>query len=127
AVTRERMAAGCTPELDEAEYHDFTSYFFAALSGRDRVGRTVTGADYNHDGRVGMDEAYAYSLAHDISIDVPVCTSDVFLRRAVVSDDSEVFQTPFSVVRSWAAPAQGAALDELSQTLKLTGENRVEV
>ena len=51
---------------------------FAALTGRDRVGRRVAGADYNGDGRVGMDEAYCYTLIHDDSIDAPVCTSDVF-------------------------------------------------
>src|SRR5262249_5006469 len=73
ATTRDRPAAGCTPEVNEAEYHDFTSYFFAALTRQDRVGRPVTGADYNHDGRVGMDEAFAFSLIHDASIDVPVC------------------------------------------------------
>src|SRR5205823_3028792 len=54
AAIKERMAAGCTPEVNEAEYHDFTSYFFAALSGRDRVGRRVSGADFNRDGRVSM-------------------------------------------------------------------------
>ena len=72
AAIKERTAAGCTSELNEAEYHDFTSYFFAALTGKDRVGRTVTGTDYNGDGRVGMDEAYCYTLANDKSIDVPV-------------------------------------------------------
>ena len=41
----------------------------------------MSGADYNHDGRVGMDEAFAYSLIHDTSIDVPVCTSDIYLRQ----------------------------------------------
>lgn len=125
AATRERMAAGCTPEVNEAEYHDFTSYFFAALSGRDRVGRRVTGADYNKDGRVGMNEAFAYSLIHGRSIDVPVCTSDVFLRGVVTSQDEEVFRTPYSQARAWATPAQGTALDELSQALKLTGEGRL--
>src|SRR5439155_20883779 len=125
AAPAERMAAGCTPEVNEAEYRDFTSYFFAALCGRDRVGRRVTGADYNHDGRVGMDEAFAYSLAHDVSIDVPVCTSDVFLRRFVPGQDEEIFRTPYSQVRAWATPAQGAALDELSAALKLTGDARL--
>jgi hypothetical protein len=125
ATTPDRMAAGCTPEVNEAEYHDFTSYFFAALSGRDRVGRPVTGADYNHDGRVGMNEAFAYSLIHDVSIDVPVCTSDVFLRRVVTSDDPEIFRAEYTPVRSWATPAQGAALDELSRSLNLTGESRL--
>jgi hypothetical protein len=125
AATPDRMAAGCTPEVNEADYHDFTSYFFAALSGRDRVGRPVAGADYNHDGRVGMDEAFDYSLIHDASIDVPVCTSDVFLRRVVQSDDAEIFRSPYTPVRSWATPAQGAALDELSRSLDLTGEGRL--
>lgn len=125
ATTPDRVAAGCTPEVDEAEYHDFTSYFFAALSGKDRVGRPVAGADYNHDGRVSMDEAFAYSLIHDTSIDVPVCTSDVFLRWAEPAADEEVFRTPYPAARGWATPAQGAALDALSASLKLAGEARL--
>ena len=124
AATPDRMAAGCTPAIDEAEYHDFTSYFFAALAGRDRVGRPVAGADYNHDGRVGMDEAFAYTLIHDASIDVPVCTSDVLLRRVVPTPDADVFGTPYSTVKGWASPAQRAALDALSGSLKLSGEDR---
>ena len=59
-----RPAAGCTPEINEADYRDFTGYFFEALSGHSRLGRPVTGADYNHDGKVGMDERvclHAYS------------------------------------------------------------------
>jgi hypothetical protein len=126
AAPRDRPAAGCTPEVNEAEYHDFTSYFFAALTGRDRVGRPVSGADYNRDGRVGMDEAFAYSLIHDVSIDVPVCTSDVFLYWVVPATEDEVFQTRYSQARAWATPAQAAALDELSRALRLTGEGRLE-
>ena len=80
--------------------------FFAALTGRDRVGRRVTGADYNGDGRVGMDEAYCYTLIHDEFIDVPVCTSDVFLRVYVPLKDAELFQTPYNSVLAWANPAQ---------------------
>jgi hypothetical protein len=72
-----------------------------------------------------MDEAFAYSLIHDASIDVPVCTSDVFLRWAEPAADEELFRTPFSTARAWATPAQGAALDELSRSLKLTGEARL--
>jgi hypothetical protein len=127
AATPDRMAAGCTPAIDEAEYHDFSSYFFAALTGRDRVGRPVTGADYSRDGRVGMDEAFAYTLIHDASIDVPVCTSDVFLRRVVSTPEAEVFRTPYSQVTAWASPAQRAALEALSRSLKLSGEDRGEV
>lgn len=124
ATVRERVAAGCTPELNEAEYHDFTSYFFAAMAGYDRIGRTVKGADYNRDGRVGMDEAYCYTLIHNTSIDVPTCTSDLFLRRFVTMPDEEIFKTSYTKMLSWATPAQRAALESLARSLKLTGDDR---
>lgn len=124
ATVKERMAAGCTPAVDESEYHDFTSYFFAALTGRDRVGRVVSGADYNHDGRVTMDEAFCYSLVHDASIDIPVCTSDVLLRSAVRVPDAAIFENGYDQVRSWGTPAQQAALDQLSAALNLNGDDR---
>ena len=114
AATREREAAGCTPELDEAEYRDFTSSFFAGLTGRDRVGRKVSRPDYNGDGKVGFDEAYAFALVHDPSIDVPVATSDAFLRRFVpVEDDSVITEVPWEKVHGAASAAQRAALDGL--------------
>ncbi len=127
ATVKERVAAGCTSAVNEEDYHDFTSYFFAALTGRDRVGRKVTGADYNGDGRVGMDEAYCYTLIHDNSIDVPVCTSDVFLRRFVPLKDAELFHESYAMVMTWATPAQRAALEGLSATLKKQGEDRLEI
>lgn len=126
AAVPQREAAGCTSEVNEAEYHDFTSYFFAALTGRDRLGRPVTGADYNHDGRVGMDEAFYYTIIHDASIDTPVCTSDVFLRRFVQASDQEVFQTPWRDLLAWATPPQRAALEALSEQLGLQGDDRAQ-
>jgi len=123
-----REAAGCTSEVNEADYHDFTSYFFAALSGTSRLGKPVGGADFNHDGRVGMNEAFAYALIHDVSIDTPVCTSDVFLRRYVVgSTDRALFQTSYDDAQKWAQPAQRAALDALSQQMNLEGPRRLVV
>jgi len=125
ACVPQRMAAGCTPLIKEADYRDFTGYFFAALSGKDRLGRPISGADYDHDGKVEMDEAYAYSLIHDDSIDTPVCTSDVFLRRYVkVASDKVCLDQPYSKVLSWGTPAQKAALAALSNTLSLEGEDQ---
>jgi len=130
ATVPDRVAAGCTSAVNEAEYHDFTSYFFAALTGIDRVGRRITGADYNHDGRVGMNEAFCYSLLHDESIDVPVCTSDVFLRRYLPMNQGQeaaLFKTPFKSIFAWATPAQRAALDGLSARLHLAGDDRPDI
>jgi hypothetical protein len=124
ATVKERMAAGCTPEVDEAGYQDFSTHFFAALTGRDRVGRKVTGADYDRDGKVSMHEAFCYTLVTDSSIDIPVCTSDVFLRRVVTTTDEEIFKTHYKDVRKWATPAQRAALEDLSKHLKLEGDER---
>jgi len=128
AATREREAAGCTPELNEAEYRDFTSSFFAGLTGRDRVGRKVPRPDYNGDGKVGFDEAYAFALITDPSIDVPVVTSDAFLRRFVpVSDDTEIVDIAWEKIRSAATPSQKAALDGICAAIgpAAQGPNRV--
>lgn len=125
ASVQQRMAAGCTPNVNEAEYRDFTGYFLAALTGKDRMGRAVASADYDKNGRVGMDEAFAYCLVNDHSIDTPVCTSDVFLRRFVTTPDETIVATPYSQIRKWARPAQLVALDGLSEALKLEGEDRL--
>lgn len=125
ASVAQRMAAGCTPNVNEADYRDFTGYFFAALTGTDRMGRTIKGADYNHDGKVGMDEAFTYALIHDDSIDTPVCTSDAFLRRFVTTADRIVFEEKYANVHHWATPAQRAALDALSADINLDSEDRL--
>ena len=127
AAVPERVAAGCTPAIDEAEYKDFTGYFFAALTGQDRMGRPVAGADYDRDGRVGMNEAFAWTLVHDDSIDTPICTSDTFLRRFVEMPDSEIVKVPYDTLTSWATPAQHAALEGLTTALRLSGDDRVAV
>ena len=126
ATVKERPAAGCTPEVNEAEYRDFTSSFFAALSGRDRLGRAVPTeqADYDKNGRVGMNEAFAYAQINEPSIDIPVATSDVFLRRFVEINDRDLLATPYAQIRAAATPAQRAVLDALSTSLALTTEDR---
>lgn len=120
----QREAAGCTPDINQADYRDFTTYFFGALTGRDRVGRAVPSADYDHDGVVKMDEAFAYTLANDRSIDTPMATSDAYVRRFTETSDQEIFQTPYSQIVSYATPAQRMALGSLSGQLRLSGNDR---
>lgn len=125
ASIESRPAAGCTPAVNEAYYRDFTTYFVAALTGADRLGRKTTGADYDKDGKVGMNEAFCWSMLNDDSIDTPVCTSDEFLRQVVKTADVAVFATPYADVLKWASPAQRAALEGLSAMLKLQGNDRL--
>lgn len=130
ATVKEREAAGCTPEVEEEEYHDFTSYFFAALTGKDRLGRKSVQPDYNKDGKVGMDEAFAWTQINEESIDVPVVTSDVFLRRFVpMAKDEDITEVSWADVQKFASPAQRAALEGLSEKLGPTaqGDDRIKV
>jgi hypothetical protein len=122
-----RPAAGCTPAVREEYYKDFSSYFLAALTGKDRVDRKVEGADFDRNGKVGMNEAFCWSLVNDDSIDTPLCTSDVLLKTAAQIPDADVFKTSFKDVLKWANPAQKAALNGLSEKLKLTSEDRLSV
>ena len=125
ASTGERAAAGCTNEVNERDYQDFTTHFFAALSGTSRDGRRVTGADYDRNGAVSMSEAFAWANVHDRSIDVPVSTSDAYLRTVYPRPIEGWQKTPYSTLLAGAQPWQKAMLNELSQTLGLKGETRI--
>ena len=130
AATGDRQSAGCTAEMDERLYQDFTTHFFAALSGRTREGRRAPNADYDRNGAVSMSEAFAAASVSDRSIDVPTSTSDTFLRQTFAQAQEpgalkQWTKTPFSQVRAAALPWQRAMLDGLSRELKLAGETRV--
>ena len=82
-------SVGCTPEVNEADYRDYSSSFFAGLSGRDpplgaalryRTGKTVASSDYNKDGRVSYAEAHAFAKVDEKSIDLPISTSEAWLQ-----------------------------------------------
>jgi len=122
---KNREASGCGSETDAADYQDFSSYFFGALCGHDRLGNPVSGADYNGDGKVTLHEAFCYALAHDASYDTPTCTSELFLKKFAELDDAMLYNTPYEKIVKAATPAQQAALDALSTKLALEGSDRL--
>lgn len=125
ASTGERPAAGCTSQVNERDYQDFTTHFFAALSGISRDGRAVRSADYDGNGKVSLSEAFAYANINDDSIDVPVSTSDAFLLHVFPARDGSWRRSWSQAVRA-AAPWQRAMLLGLSSRLRLSGEGRLE-
>jgi len=125
AAESDREAAGCGTETNSPLYQDFSSYFFGALSGRDKLGHRVDGADFDGDGKVSCHEAFCYALIHDESIDTPMCTSLLFLRRFTDIPDATIFTTAYHTVLESATPAQHAALDALSVKLQLDGDQRL--
>jgi hypothetical protein len=121
----DREAAGCGTDTDSPLYQDFSSYFFGALSGRDKLGHTVVGADYDENGRVSCYDAWCYAMIHDDSIDTPVSTSLVFLRHFADVPDETIYTTGYQSALASATPAEKAVLEALSARLALDGEQRI--
>ncbi len=80
AQVHDRPAAGCTPDIEEADYQEYSSFFWAALAGHTRSGTPITSADFDSDGSVSFAEAHAYAILASDTIDVPVRTTDILLR-----------------------------------------------
>ncbi|MFK5986464.1 MAG: hypothetical protein QM479_13715 [Pseudomonadota bacterium] len=71
---------GCTSSINEQDYRDYSSYFFAALDGKTRTGEKLTrNPDRNSDHKISLTEAHFYSLTQAISTDLPRSTSESFL------------------------------------------------
>jgi hypothetical protein len=125
ATMPDRTAAGCTPDVNEAGYQDYSSSFWAALRGRTRTGAEVPlkDRDFDNDGVVTFAEAHAYVMLTDDSIDVPMTTSDRFLRlhsdtgagrgRLISAEDM------LARLNAVATPADRAVIDGLSKQLGL--------
>ena len=79
ATVHDRPAAGCTPDIDETTYVEYSTYFWEAIAGHNRVNQPIEPPDYNEDGKISFDEAHAYTILHSDTIDLPINTSGEFL------------------------------------------------
>lgn len=81
SVPQNRESEGCSPSINVGDFRDYSTYFFAALDGRTRLGDKLAPgtADRNGDGSVSLREAHLYSIATAMSVDSPRSTSEIFL------------------------------------------------
>ena len=80
SVTDNRIAEGCTPSVEAGDYRDYSTFFFAALTGLTRTGEALSrDPDIDRDGRVSLLEAHAYAYTEGLSSDVPRTTSEYYL------------------------------------------------
>lgn len=80
AEAADQPAEGCSAALERADFQDYSSYFFAALAGRDRFGQPLPVApDRDGDRRISPLEAHYYTLVQADSADIPRSTSEAFL------------------------------------------------
>src|SRR6185437_13068840 len=127
ATTYDRQAAGCTADIAEDDYRDYSTYFLACLDGKTRSGKAVDPPDFDGDGQVSLAEAHAYVLIHSDTIDLPLTTSDVLVRQfskdrgpGLTSADMD-----YGRLLEHASPAQHAVLEGLSKILNLSGNARL--
>lgn len=83
AESDRRESEGCDLGTNQAEFRDYTTYFFAALQGETRLGETIPteSLDLDGDGRVSFREAHLYTLGAAHSGDLSRSTSEVFLEE----------------------------------------------
>lgn len=75
-----RLAEGCSASIDSDDYRDYTTYFFAALSGQERGGDPISrNPDRNEDGQTTLREAHLYTLEEAYSTDLSRSTSEDYL------------------------------------------------
>jgi hypothetical protein len=82
AESEDRQSEGCSASINIGDYRDYTTYFFAALHGRTRMGERIDdNADLDGDGVVTLHEAHLYVLKEARNADLPRATSEVYLER----------------------------------------------
>lgn len=118
ATVETRPSVGCTPLVNEADYEDYSSSFFAGLSGRDRVGNAAPSADYDQDGQVTFAEAHAFAKVDGVTPDLPISTSEAWLQQQV--SEGEVWDRLAQPIAQWTAlarPEQRHVITTLSDRL----------
>lgn len=122
ATIKSRPSVGCTPEVNEADYRDYSSSFFAGLSGRDRTGQPVSSADYNRDGQVAYAEAHAFAKVDEQSTDLPVSTLEVWLQEQADSARPQILSQPIATVMVHGRPEQQHVVRSLTQQFGLDAD-----
>ena len=72
-------AAGCRPDIENDE--EYSSFFWGAFGSKSRNGKMLQDVDCNQDGHISFAEAHAQAVVVSHTIDIPLRTSEVFLRR----------------------------------------------
>jgi len=130
ATVHDRSAAGCTPDIAEENYQEYSTFFWAAIGGKTRIDKPIDLPDYDGNGEVSFAEAHAYTLLASNTIDIPIKTSGEMLRKLVKIEGDPpagwvTTDAPFDDLLALAAPPERAVLEGLSVQLKLSGSDRV--
>ncbi|MFP6855469.1 MAG: hypothetical protein VB980_06770, partial [Opitutales bacterium] len=132
ATVHDRVTAGCTPDIREENYQEYSTNFWEAICGKTRLGANLEKPDYNGDGKISYVEAHAHVIISSETIDIPVKTSDAFLRHYSKNARPKDADSPpeawvdpeqrYKDILKEANPEDRAVLEALSIKLKLKAE-----
>lgn len=120
ATIKTLTSVGCTPEVDEADYQDYSSSFYAGLTGVNRVNQPIPSVDYNLDGKTSYNEAHAYAKIDDKSTDLPISTSEAWLQdQASQQNLDAIVNQPIASLLVTARPEQRFVVDSIVKILNI--------
>lgn len=123
ATVKTLPSVGCSPEINEADYEDYSTSFFAGLSGRSRTGKIVVSADYNQDGRVSFKEAHAFTKIDQNNIDLPLSTSEFWLQNQANKKTQEtILSQSIDTILTTARPEQRYVVNYITKMFNLNPE-----
>jgi hypothetical protein len=123
ATIKTLTSVGCTPEVNEADYIDYSSSFYAGLTGRNRINKPVASADYNSNGKVGYNEAHAFAKIDNLSTDLPISTSEAWLQnQASQQNQYAIFSKPIKNLLTTARPEQRYVVNSLLKTFDISSD-----
>lgn len=117
ATTWDRAAAGCDPNPDRGAQEGYGIHFLHALRGERRDGSEARATiDLDGDGAISLLEAHDFARITSRSLDVPVTTSERFLRAAALEEEAP------AGAPAPALPEERAVIAQLGEALELDTE-----
>lgn len=111
ATSWDREASGCDPNPDRGAQEGYALHFLHALMGQSRDGAPldVRELDIDGDGDIGLLEAHTRARVHGRSLDIPMTTSEWWLRDATAG----ALETSDDAPSSLATPEEDRVIEAL--------------
>lgn len=139
AESDRRESEGCDLSTNQTEFRDYTTYFFAALNGKTRLGETIPADEISSDGssKVSFRDAHLYTLRNAHSSDLSRSTSEVFMEHwqpwylrwnsfAPAKPDSDYLRARDFVAEQHQLPVKGLARLRAEWRLRAEEQARTE-
>jgi hypothetical protein len=115
AVPPDRQASGCSADVADPSARAYLALIAEAL--------VSSAADADKNGRISLAEAHAHARIHDLTVDLPVTTSEMFLVNTLKKAVPDPSTLDFDRVLQNARPADRRVLLELRPAPNATPAN----